>query len=676
VRTLGLGGVGRGAFGQSGIGRPAAMPTPATSMLGASAREGGLVGNHVRFPSAANETALAVEAADRKAKIRELLDRQDAAGVEILSKRDKIRMMMSHDVKTAIETMRIDPETRWQEKLSGRHLYTADCGKPPASAVMAALAPAPEWAWRAWRDVMKKDHADLKGRIEAVCREVFLAEMEEQIGEMLHPSNPDPEGDLMRQLRATMQESVGTAVAAARAQIRDGSPGAVVAATFSNAWERYWGELAERRKTLGKADPETLKAVVQEAWDAEARAQLPMMNVVDDGTAGQLRAPDDHEDQSLPGLAPDSPLPVTPGQIDEVTEAMAELERANDSGELTREEYEAHQRRIAEKTIGWKSAFAGLAHGWDDKALMSFALEAWTTAGGRYRKKHGRAPDIDALQHGVAIGIDELYRYGRETGREIAKRLAVFAVTWAEHAYQRLMTSHTYASALMCSDASREVLEDLEVPWLAFQVIIPDGILSLEDGTEYTRALIVVAKDPMPGVVDGATMILYDPKNQTPHRLVSKSGSSLATLLFDETDPLFVSTERPEMHANARSARVIKLARRLIAGLILAMQHRNSFRERVVHGGSKKPGREKDSPTHRIAVIGKPISVDCRGQVASYLEGTHRKNAPPTVQTLTRGHYKRQVIGVGRRGRKVIWVHPYWRGPEDAPILTKPKEVG
>lgn len=43
-------------------------------------------------------------------------------------------------------------------------------------------------------------------------------------------------------------------------------------------------------------------------------------------------------------------------------------------------------------------------------------------------------------------------------------------------------------------------------------------------------------------------------------------------------------------------------------------------------------------------------------------------------QSCVRGHYKRQVIGVGRSGRKVIWIEPYWRGPEGAPLLVRPYE--
>lgn len=48
---------------------------------------------------------------------------------------------------------------------------------------------------------------------------------------------------------------------------------------------------------------------------------------------------------------------------------------------------------------------------------------------------------------------------------------------------------------------------------------------------------------------------------------------------------------------------------------------------------------------------------------------------PPAIQRLVRGHHKRQVVGIGRSGRRVIWIEPYWRGPEDAPILTRPYKV-
>lgn len=66
--------------------------------------------------------------------------------------------------------------------------------------------------------------------------------------------------------------------------------------------------------------------------------------------------------------------------------------------------------------------------------------------------------------------------------------------------------------------------------------------------------------------------------------------------------------------------------------------------------------------------------VDCRPAVKDYL--TSLDGSPPLYQTLVRGHYKRQAHGPGASMRKVIWIEPYWRGPEDADIVVRPYVIG
>lgn len=41
------------------------------------------------------------------------------------------------------------------------------------------------------------------------------------------------------------------------------------------------------------------------------------------------------------------------------------------------------------------------------------------------------------------------------------------------------------------------------------------------------------------------------------------------------------------------------------------------------------------------------------------------------VRTLVSGHWRNQVCGVGGLERKVIWIEPFWRGPEAAPLTEK-----
>ena len=39
--------------------------------------------------------------------------------------------------------------------------------------------------------------------------------------------------------------------------------------------------------------------------------------------------------------------------------------------------------------------------------------------------------------------------------------------------------------------------------------------------------------------------------------------------------------------------------------------------------------------------------------------------APLTVRVRVQGHWKRQPHGPGKAERKIIWIQPYWRGPDD-----------
>ena len=107
------------------------------------------------------------------------------------------------------------------------------------------------------------------------------------------------------------------------------------------------------------------------------------------------------------------------------------------------------------------------------------------------------------------------------------------------------------------------------------------------------------------------------------------------------------------------------------------MQNTDNMRTREV--GNRQTLKQRDGePAHRLTMVGHPLKIDLRDHVRTYLGGGKRggKHAPPSVQVLVRGHHKRQVFGVGRMGRKVIWIEPFWRGPEDAPILTRPKKLG
>jgi hypothetical protein len=67
--------------------------------------------------------------------------------------------------------------------------------------------------------------------------------------------------------------------------------------------------------------------------------------------------------------------------------------------------------------------------------------------------------------------------------------------------------------------------------------------------------------------------------------------------------------------------------------------------------------------------VGHPVKHDFREHVRSFARGERDKLS---VQSLISGHYKMQPYGPQRSLRKLIWLEPYWRGPEDAPIPIRP----
>lgn len=296
-----------------------------------------------------------------------------------------------------------------------------------------------------------------------------------------------------------------------------------------------------------------------------------------------------------------------------------------------------------------------------DDGLLECGLRGW-------KESYGRGlPDPEATS--------EVLNYWMGVSVE-AKRLALahvltFAAAWADDGYRKLVTTHKYAAALMATSLSEDQYSDIEMPGRAFLVVVPSGLLRV-DGYDFDRILVDARSGHASG--DVSLMVLGTGKGVPAMRIVATpepSEAALAGALFGEMGDARLPDGAP---ARESPSRAMTLARRLVVGLMFSLQHTDNFRALGGRGAKTATGRD-GPPNHRVAFVGREMSVDCRPAIRRYLDGSH-KGAPPSVQTLVRGHYKRQVIGVTRTGRKVIWIEPYWRGPEDAPILTRPYRVG
>lgn len=84
----------------------------------------------------------------------------------------------------------------------------------------------------------------------------------------------------------------------------------------------------------------------------------------------------------------------------------------------------------------------------------------------------------------------------------------------------------------------------------------------------------------------------------------------------------------------------------------------------------KKRFRELD-PQQRI-VLGRNVYVLRGGDREG--AGPGEEGRPLWVRTRVSGHWRNQAHGTGRKLRKLLWIEPFFRGPEDAPV-SSPKHV-
>ena len=140
-----------------------------------------------------------------------------------------------------------------------------------------------------------------------------------------------------------------------------------------------------------------------------------------------------------------------------------------------------------------------------------------------------------------------------------------------------------------------------------------------------------------------------------------KASLSIATDESDEETEAFPDEEDDEERAK-------RSAHRLAINALLMMEHR---REAVSSRREKTTNhkRRRGPPSRYFFTLTAPVVHDMRSVVREYIAHGGKS---PTVQCVVAGHWKMQPCGPGKSERKRIFIEPYWRGPEDAPIAIRP----
>jgi hypothetical protein len=237
---------------------------------------------------------------------------------------------------------------------------------------------------------------------------------------------------------------------------------------------------------------------------------------------------------------------------------------------------------------------------------------------------------------------------------------------WATSAFPQVTLGHKLAASLAASRAPAEEAASIIRPWHCFIVTPPKGLLpfrttaNFESDVDHIRYI---------DRNDGRLVVSVESRGHgTIARATAKDfAQAIATAEREQWSPTRWSDE---------AHRAAILALRLFVGVCVelsATPNLPTSAQIADRSGARAPKRGRDAPTSWTFSLKRPVKVDCREALVDYIRGGGRS---PTVQSLVRGHWKRQACGPGGSHRRLVHIEPYWRGPEDAPIAVRPHDLG
>lgn len=247
----------------------------------------------------------------------------------------------------------------------------------------------------------------------------------------------------------------------------------------------------------------------------------------------------------------------------------------------------------------------------------------------------------------------------------------IWAGRWYEQGMPHIVWEHAaYPEMLMASSADPNCIEVAKPPWRAFLMDLPRRLLYSRSPTTGKPAELehLLVSHLNIGNMRRWAMLADSPgcfelwRHGLSTEELLETGSEFHSALFQE----FV---------DKADDRLFLLFGRLIIGLCLTLSDPSKIRE-ARHTKNRSCARvgklRKDTePSIRNFVVGAPTKLKVRDTLQSFVEHGVRKGSSPTVQSLVRGHWKMQPHGPQSSLRKLIYREPFWRGPEEAPIVVK-----
>ncbi len=244
-----------------------------------------------------------------------------------------------------------------------------------------------------------------------------------------------------------------------------------------------------------------------------------------------------------------------------------------------------------------------------------------------------------------------------------------FALCWARCGLPQIVPTHRFAASMMATSVAADAVHDVIFPWYTFAVVIPNGLITVRSssGREWQPESVWVYPNPQGGV---AVVIRSDHSS-----IILRTVDTAADLALAASLDRFVEYGVPaseDKEISAWNERAMMMLYRLVLGVCVEL---DSPKHKIVIGNGRPVDKraKRGEPKAWTFVLSRDVQVDCREWATRYLHG--EDGTKRSVQTLVRGHHKRQAHGPGGELRKWIHVEPYWRGPDDAPIAVSRRMV-
>lgn len=246
---------------------------------------------------------------------------------------------------------------------------------------------------------------------------------------------------------------------------------------------------------------------------------------------------------------------------------------------------------------------------------------------------------------------------------------------WVMCGRPQIEVGEKLAASLMLTRVPAEVASATPLPYPAFLVRIPDGLLVTQGAVVRSGGRQEVPADLSMAMVmrrrnDQLVVVFASRKSPTLWMQVSEDFGDVFSPGTDLELP--ASWEGLVLENTRQDKRAVQLGLQLVFGTVLELLARTAPpRPGVAKVGQVSSRKKKESlvPKPLTIRVVREVSLDMRPAVRDYV--AHGTSAP-TVRTLVRGHWKNQPVGPQRQERKLIQVEPYWRGPEEGPVVVRP----